>query len=96
MEFELPSPVKDWPSGAVMQRSRFKEQSALVSGEDASATQYGPPFEGTAAPVLPLPPEKSDNRSDNIIRSVFIDRKFTKKYRHFSVLPALELINGTL
>ena len=77
-EFELPSTAKVCPCAAVMHKSRFREKSAWVSEEGASATQYAPSSEATTASTLFLPPENSDNRSDNMSRSVFTESKDTK------------------
>ena len=77
-EFELPSPAKVCPCAAVMHKSRFRGKSAFESEGDASATQYVPSSEETTASALFLPPEKSDNRSDNMSRSVFTESKDMK------------------
>ena len=90
-EFELPSPAKVCPCAAVIHKSRFREKSALVSEEDASATQHDPSSEGTTVSALFLPPEKSDNRSDNMSRSVFTESEDTKKNcsSHFQSSPVI-------
>lgn len=90
-EFELPSPAKVCPCAAVMHKSRFREKSAFESEGDASATQYVPSSEETTASALFLPPEKSDNRSDNMSRSVFTESKDTKNNysSHFQSSPVI-------
>ena len=73
-EFEPPPPEKVRPWVAVMQKSRYREASVSVSGEEASAKQQDVPSSvETTATALCLTPEKSDNKSDNMSSSVFTE-----------------------
>ena len=95
-EFDLPSPAKVCPCAAVMHKSRFREESVLVSEEDAPATQYDPSSEGTAVPALFLPPEKSDNRSDNMSRSVFMESKIRKNHQRCSATSGIPVPSAAI
>lgn len=74
-EFELPFPAKVYPCAAVMQSSRFREQSAIYS-----------PFCGLVHTTSVLPTERKDSKRDNIRVTNFTLYKDNKKciYYHSS------------
>ena len=68
-------PAKVYPCAAAMQISRFWVRSAGVSDDGAAATLQEPSLDETALAFCSFPPEKRDNRKDNMRINDFIDEQ---------------------
>lgn len=84
----LSLPAKVYPCGAVRQISRFWVRSAGFSEEGAAETLHKFSSEETALAFSPLPPEKRDNRKDNIRTKDFTMNKGS----HFYQMPDALLV----
>ena len=74
-------PAKVYPCAAVMQISRFWVRSDGLSEDGAAATLQEPSLDETALAFSSLPPEKRDNRKDNMRINDFTTNKDSHFYQ---------------